>query len=68
MPSGKLSLVWIWRGHGLEIKVGSNFNVDAILRLMKKEGGWEEGDIATHKILCCYKKKGILFMEGVSTG
>lgn len=41
MPSGKLSLVWIWRGHGLEIKVGSNFNVDAILRLMKKEGGWD---------------------------
>lgn len=28
VPSGKLSLVWIWRGHRLEIKVGSNFNVD----------------------------------------
>ena len=34
----------------------------------KKEGGWEEEDIITHKILCCYKKKAILLMEGVSTG
>lgn len=34
----------------------------------KEEGGWEEGDIITHKILCCYKKKVILLMEGVSTG
>ena len=40
VPSGKLSLVWIWRGHGLEIKVGSNFNVDVILRFMKG-GGWD---------------------------
>lgn len=43
VPSGKLSLVWIWRGHRLEIKVGSNFNVDEGRRVGPDTGSLRSG-------------------------